>query len=71
MESLHYLPFGEINLQDSFFDKLKSDYAEFSAWFSRKSEQNEFAYVLVDGRSIDGFMYLKEEPGPVTDISPN
>lgn len=71
MESLHYVPFRQINLQDSFFDTLRADYAEFPAWFSRKAEQNEFAYVLVDGRAIDGFMYLKEEMGPITDISPN
>nr|WP_193988104.1 N-acetyltransferase [Lelliottia steviae] len=71
MESLHYVPFRQINLQDSFFDTLRADYAEFPAWFSRKVEQNEFAYVLVDGRAIDGFMYLKEEIGPITDISPN
>ncbi|SEA76798.1 N-acetyltransferase [Alkalimonas amylolytica] len=71
MESLHYLPFREINLQDSFFDTLRADYAEFPTWFSRKSEQNEFAYVLVNGPAVDGFMYLKNELGPITDVSPN
>ncbi|MFZ8169477.1 hypothetical protein ACO1HB_11655 [Alteromonas macleodii] len=70
MESLNYLPFSQINLHDSFFDTLRADYAEFPTWFSRKAEQNEFAYVLIDEHSIDGFMYLKEEIGPVTDISP-
>lgn len=70
MESLNYLPFRQINLHDSFFDTLRADYAEFPTWFLRKAEQNEFAYVLIDGHSIDGFMYLKEEIGPVTDISP-
>jgi len=71
MESLHYAPFSQINLMDSFFDTLRADYTEFPAWFSRKVEQNEFAYVLVDGASIDGFMYLKEEVGPITDIYPH
>lgn len=71
MESLRYLPFKDINLQDPFFNTLRQDYAEFPAWFSRKAEQSELAYVLVDGDAIDGFMYLKEENGPVTDVSPN
>lgn len=71
MESLRYLPFREINSNDSFFDTLKVDYAEFPDWFLRKAAQNEFAYVLQNNQSIDGFMYLKEEAGPVNDIAPN
>lgn len=71
MESLNYLPFKDINLQDSFFDTLKSDYVEFPNWFANKALNNESAYVLINGSTIDGFMYLKEEIGPVTDISPS
>lgn len=71
MDSLHYVPFKHINLQDPFFDTLRADYAEFPNWFMRKAEQNESAYVLVAKNAIDGFMYLKEEIGPVTDVSPN
>lgn len=71
MESLRYLPFRDIYLNDSFFDSLKIDYAEFSDWFMKKATQNAFAYVLQNHQSIDGFMYLKEEVGPVNDITPS
>jgi hypothetical protein len=70
MESLRYLRFSDINIYDSFFDSLKSDYAEFSGWFDKKSSVGEAAYVLHRGTVIDGFMYLKVENGVVDDIDP-
>ena len=38
---LEYLKFKNINLNDPFFDSLKSDYAEFSDWFEKKSENKK------------------------------
>ena len=68
--SLQYLQFNQINLADPFFDSLKADYAEFSNWFHRKS--NDYAYVLFDEfGAIQGFLYLKEEEGPILDVEPN
>lgn len=71
MDSLRFLPFSQIKLNDVFFDTLKADYLEFSDWFQRKSIQNEAAYVLKNQGLIDGFMYLKVENGPVHDVSPS
>ncbi len=60
--------FKDINLSDSFFDSLKVDYAEFSEWFYKKSENN--ALIHFDGNgNLNGFLYLKEED-EVLDIEP-
>ena len=53
--------FSEVNLGDSFFDSLKSDYEEFPDWFSRKSEEGEEALVYHDEGGISSFVYLKNE----------
>lgn len=66
MNDLVYQTFSNTNLNDPFFDSLKSDYKEFSNWFHKKS--NNYAYVLYGDNSIDGFLYLKEE-NEITDIS--
>lgn len=60
--------FRNINLDDTFFDNLKESYTEFQDWFKRK--ENEEAFVTYDNDSLSGFMYLKEENGPITDITP-
>lgn len=62
-------PFREINLDDPFFDSLKEAYGEFAAWFRRKAEEQALV-VYDDDRSLQGFMYLKEEKGPIIDINP-
>lgn len=63
--------FSDINLEDIFFDSLKSDYLEFSDWFLRKAHSGESAYVFYnDVGSIDGFLYLKIEIGEINDITP-
>jgi hypothetical protein len=38
--------FSEIEINDPFFDSLKSDYAGFEDWFSRKADKK--AYILED-----------------------
>lgn len=59
--------FSEIDLNDPFFDSLKSDYAGFEDWFSRKAEKE--AYILEDN-GVQGFLYLKRENGVVDDVNP-
>lgn len=68
MSYLAYTPFSDISLENEFFDSLRDDYDGFDAWFKRKA--TESAYVLQDGDSILGFLYLKVEDGPVTDVMP-
>ncbi len=65
---LQHKKFSEINLDDSFFDSLKSDYKEFPSWFKRK--RNNYAYVLEQDNKILGFLYIKIEHGIVNDIEP-
>ena len=52
--------FGNIDLQDPFFDTFKLSYPGFKNWFNAKC--NEEAYVCrTDSSSILGFLYLKTE----------
>lgn len=69
-EQFLYKPFSEINLEDPFFDSLKKDYVEFSDWFCRKTEENDYAFIQLVDDSLEGFLYLKIEDGPITDVSP-
>ncbi len=61
--------FKDIDIEDDFFDSLKSSYGEFETWFIRKAE--EYAYVSYDDEdNIQAFLYLKIEKGPIADIIP-
>ncbi len=53
--------FGELNINDSFFDSLREDYEgiKFNNWFIRKNTEN--AYVFQDKLGLQGFLYLKIE----------
>lgn len=51
--------FGEINLEDSFFDSFKEDYKGFDKWFRKKSD--EIAYVTINKGNILSFLFLKVE----------
>lgn len=61
--------FGDIDLNDPFFDSLKADYREFPEWFARKHD-NE-AWVLREEKRVLAFLYLKEEVGPLDDVAPS
>ncbi len=62
--------FSEIDLDDVFFNSLKDDYQEFSDWFGRKADAEAMVTYDVTG-DLQGFLYLKIEDGPVTDIVPS
>lgn len=70
MDILSYKKFQDINLNDKFFDSLKEDYSEFTKWFNKKSLSDEYAYVFESDNNINGFLYLKEEKGPINDVTP-
>lgn len=62
--------FYDINLNDKFFDSLKEDYNTFIDWFNRKL--NEPVYVVYDkNNELQGFLYIKNEHGPVKDENKN
>jgi L-amino acid N-acyltransferase YncA len=60
--------FGELDINDPFFDSLKASYTGFEDWFARKSKEE--LYIVEDGAKISGMIYLKSEPGPVLDVNP-
>lgn len=62
--------FGNINLNDEFFNSFKEDYAEFEKWFTSKSDKE--SYVCSVGDTVKAFLFLKvENPGEnYNDISP-
>ena len=52
--------FGEVNVNNPFFDTFRAAYSGFNEWFSKKS--NEEAYICYnDKEAILGFLYLKTE----------
>ena len=51
--------FGDVKLEDSFFNSFKEDYEGFNKWFNRKAE--ETAYVTYKEERILSFLYLKIE----------
>ncbi len=54
--------FGDINLDDSFFDDLKRDYPEFeSSWFPKCVREGRKALVFSDEQGLGAFIALKEE----------
>lgn len=63
--------FGNVDINDSFFDSFREDYHGFDDWFNRKSE--EIAYVCYESNSIVAFLYVKVEginEEPYLDITP-
>jgi predicted nucleic acid-binding protein len=52
--------FGNIDIQDPFFDSFKRDYPGFEKWFNRKAQ--EIAYICKgEDNSILAFLYIKTE----------
>lgn len=51
--------FGNINLNDTFFDSFKQDYDEFADWFNRKADN--ISYVCITDGDVKAFLYLKQE----------
>ena len=62
--------FGNINLQDSFFDSFRADYEGFDRWFNKKAD--ELAYVTHNKGRILSFLYVKveDETENYSDITP-
>lgn len=51
--------FGNINLNDVFFDSFKQDYDEFGKWFNKKADN--ISYVCITDDDVKAFLYLKQE----------
>jgi len=53
--------FGNISLQDSFFDSFRGDYIGFDKWYNGKAGNNEKAYVCYNNDILSAFLFLKVE----------
>ena len=51
--------FGNIDLNNNFFDSFREDYQGFDTWFKKKSD--EIAYVCYYNDEISAFLYIKTE----------
>ncbi len=51
--------FGNVNLEDEFFNSFKEDYKGFSNWFNIKAD-NE-SYVCIIDNQVKAFLYIKIE----------
>ncbi|MDP8202030.1 MAG: PIN domain-containing protein [Candidatus Tenebribacter burtonii] len=51
--------FGNVDLNDHFFDSFKEDYHEFEGWFNRKADEE--SYICQADKKIGAFLYLKVE----------
>lgn len=61
--------FAEVDLQDPFWESLRTDYDGFDEWFRGKNNQKAFIQYD-DSNMIKGFLYLKVEEKEVDDINP-
>lgn len=59
--------FGDIDLNDPFFNSFRIDYPDFNKWFNRKADEEAYVSYDDDGR-IAAFLYIKRE-GPGEDYS--
>lgn len=71
--NLRHLAFGEVDINDPFFDSLKADYPEFEQWYKKKSDAHADIYVQYDEQNkLQGFLYMKmEEETVIIDVNPN
>jgi len=67
--NMSHKSFGEINLNDEFFDSLRSDYSGFDIWFREKKDQDAYVQYGVNG-NIEGFLFMKLEAEKVDDVQP-
>ena len=51
--------FGDVNLNDEFFDSFREDYIGFDDWFNKKSD--ETSYVCFQNEVLSAFLFVKVE----------
>jgi hypothetical protein len=63
--------FGNVNVDDSFFDTFKRDYPGFTTWFNQKSDEPAYVSRAETGELV-AFLYLKleDEFEAYSDIDP-
>ncbi len=71
--NLRHTEFGEVDINDYFFDSLKYDYPRFEKWYQKKVDSHDDVYVQYDdNHNLKGFLYMKmEEESCIDDVTPN
>ncbi len=64
---IYKVKFGDLDINDSFFDSLKNDYPGFLDWYERKN--NEDVYCYKEQGKILGLLFLKNEEPESEDYS--
>ncbi len=59
--NIQKVKFGEIDLQDPFFNTLKEDYIGFDKWFIKKYDDEAYITKNNDNGKLLSFLYLKVE----------
>lgn len=64
--------FGNIDLENKFFDSFRNDYLGFDKWYNSKAGDNAMAYVCYEEGDIKAFLYMKleDEKENYSNISP-
>ncbi len=52
--------FGNVDINDNFFDSFRNSYPEFDKWFARKCDEEAYICNTDEGKIL-GFLYLKTE----------
>ena len=55
------LKFGKIDINDTFFNSLKEDYAGFDKWFIKKYDEEAYITINSNNGMLLSFLYLKVE----------
>lgn len=53
--------FGELNLDDPFFDSFKQDYPGFDKWFNGKANETAYVTLNAENNMLLSFLYIKRE----------
>ena len=64
---IYKVKFGDLDINDSFFDSLKKDYPGFLDWYERKITEDVYCYKEQD--KILGLLFLKNEEPESEDYS--
>ena len=66
------IKFGQLSLEDPFFDSLKADYIGFDKWFIKKYDNEAYITINSNNGMLLSFLYLKveDENESYMDITP-
>lgn len=70
-DSINQVYFSDLDLNEPFFNSLRTSYRDFDAWFLRKAKLGESVFATYgEGNALVAMMYLKPEEGADCDVTP-